>query len=202
MTNIRYAPVTEIMGDIFSRKKGHYFQFLISSLTYCCAPFLSSIDAQKPKMITWSHMVKQSAVSPPVQFFCQISPMLSFFNFPIRACHSHPSFVFVCAEKDWLLVAAGGSCCDLAPPISCILILHYILDHIYIILCIIYHILLYSYLPIAGRTIMTDLAEYHQLGVGSFFILEQCLLKISISKHFQVVVDESLYEKIDFDLHG
>ena len=53
---------------------------------------------------------------------------------------------------------------------------------------------------------MTDLAEYHQLGVGSFFILEQknqqCLLKILISKHFQVVVDESLYEKIDFDLHG
>ena len=119
-----------------------------------------------------------------------ISNFFSFFNFPICTCHSHPSFVFVCAEKDWLLVAAGGSCCDLAPPISYILILyyillHYILNHIYIILCIKYSILLYSYLLVARRRIiMTDLAEYHQLGVGSFFILkqknQQCLLKILI----------------------
>ena len=50
-----------------------------------------------------------------------------FFNFPIYTCQSHPSFVFVCAEKDWLLVAAGRSCCDLAPPISYILILYYML---------------------------------------------------------------------------
>ena len=53
---------------------------------------------------------------------------------------------------------------------------------------------------------MTDLAEYHQLGVGSFFILkqknQQCLLKILISKHFQVVVDDSLDEKIGLDLYG
>ena len=53
---------------------------------------------------------------------------------------------------------------------------------------------------------MPDLAEQHQLGAGSFFILEQknqqCLLKILISKHFQVVVDDSLDEKIDLDLHS
>ena len=112
-----------------------------------------------------------------------------FFNFPIYTCQSYPSFVFVCTEKDWLLVAAGGSCCDLAPPISYILILyyiflHYILNHIYIRLCIKYSILIYSYLLVAGRSIMTDLADYHQHGVGSFFILkqknQQCLLKILI----------------------
>ena len=53
---------------------------------------------------------------------------------------------------------------------------------------------------------MTDLADYHQHGVGSFFILkqknQQCLLKILISKHFQVVVDDSLDEKINLGLHG